>query len=169
VLSKDAVMQGSEDSCKCGCGGFCTLYPCLQVLSWDLSQAARGEFDVAGPFGEELSPMVHYRYLLRKGQGMKTTIAIIEITGDWPAWADISGIRYWSHNIFPCGACDMNLHDLKLQSTINSMTTDSGPWTCYNHPQWQHDVSSHEIVLTLMINLFSYISTYTYINVFIHK
>jgi len=125
------------------------MYPCLQVLTWDLNQAARGEFDASGPFGEELDPIVHARYLLRKGQGMKTTIAIIEITGDWPAWADISGVRYWRHNTFPCGACDMNLQDMCLVSTINAMTTETGPWTCYKHQQWLQDESSHQIVLIL--------------------
>jgi len=138
------------------------MYPCLQVLSWDLSQAACGEFALSGPFGEELDPRVHARYLLRKGEGMKTTIAIIEITGDWPAWADISGVRYWRHNIFPRGACDMNLRDMKLVSTINSMTTESGPWTCYKHEQWLQDVSSHQIVLSLTFNSFSYINTCIY-------
>jgi hypothetical protein len=70
------------------------MYPCLQVLSWDLSQAACGEFALSGPFGEELDPRVHARYLLRKGEGMKTTIAIIEI-GQISLGLGIGGIRFF--------------------------------------------------------------------------
>ena len=140
------VCLGSQDCCHCGCSGFCTMYPCLQVLAWDLNQAARGEFAALGPFGEELDPLVHHQLLARREKGMQTILAIIDITGDWPAWCDVAGLRYWAHHTCPCPACDIKLKDMHLVNTINAITTEGGPWITYTHAEYLRDVSRHKIV-----------------------
>jgi hypothetical protein len=56
-----------EDACKCGCRGWCTMFPILLELALDLRDAV-----VLG-------------FLL----------ATIMTKGDWPAYCEISGVRQW--------------------------------------------------------------------------
>ena len=58
---------------------------------------------------------------------MQTILAIIDITGDWPACCAVAGLRYWARRRFPCLACDVTLKDLHLVNTMNAITTEGGP------------------------------------------
>ena len=40
--------------------------------------------------------------------GSKIRVAVLDIQGDWPAFLQVFGLRYWSHNDHPCPLCRIN-------------------------------------------------------------
>lgn len=46
--------QGQGDLCQCGCRGWCTWFPLLLALAWDLCACAIGTKDGFSEFGLEL-------------------------------------------------------------------------------------------------------------------
>lgn len=103
--------QGSEEMCQCGCRGWCSLYPLL--LEW-VSDLKRLE---SGPV----------RY------------AVVDIQGDWPAFLQVFGLRYWSHNLHPCPLCRIDQKQLK-ELHLDSWTLDSMPFDSYGTNDYKNDV-----------------------------
>ena len=92
--------------CKCGCRGWCTLYPIFRWLAWSLKSIALGLFpeldDLAQKFTEESS-----RWVMR-GRKMARRGACLYIKGDWSEYANTLGFPAWNdifRSCFECQAC----------------------------------------------------------------
>ena len=97
--------------CQCGCRGWCTLYPLLLAWSDDLQRLQHG--DVA--------------------------YAVLDIQGDWPAFLQVFGLRYWSHKVHPCPLCRINQNEIQ-QTCIEAATLDSLPFHAYYTTDYKHDL-----------------------------
>lgn len=104
-------ISGSDEMCKCGCRGWCTLYPLLRAWVDDLKKLETGPV----------------RY------------AVIDIQGDWPAFLQIFGGRYWSHNTHPCPLCRITQAEIG-ELRVNDITLDSMPWEFYTTNDYRLDV-----------------------------
>jgi hypothetical protein len=65
--------RGKEDCCKCGCRGWCSLFPVLDVIRWSLSQAAVGTNDTRRHDGSQFDPMLDARRTLPPQHTTHTT------------------------------------------------------------------------------------------------
>ena len=138
---------GSSELCQCGCRGWCSWYPILLALAWDLKSCANGIVPNADEYENRIERLA--------GQLM-FVLAILEIRADWPAWAEFVGIRTWAHHTFPCPKCDMRLHRC-IDSTIQgSIRRGSLPWTPYTHDDYLGDIKRHSIDV-LLVAQFAYL------------
>ena len=98
--------------CKCGCRGWDTLYPLLLAGVKDL------------------------KYL---EAGSKLRCAVLDIQGDWPAFLQIFGMRYWSHKTHPCPLCRIVQTEIQ-QLNLDAITLDSVPYAAYSSDDYLKDV-----------------------------
>ena len=108
------LCQGSDEMCECGCRGWCTLYPLL--LEWV----------------EDLKRLEH---------GDKVRYAVLDIQGDWPAFLQVFGLRYWNHKTHPCPLCRINQEQLS-EANLNETTLDSLPYDVYTSDDYRRDVNA---------------------------
>ena len=107
--------------CQCGCRGWCTLYPLLATWTADLKRLETG------------TPL---------------RCAVLDIQGDWPAFLQVFGLRYWSHNTHPCPLCRINQKEMG-ELNLNAVTLDSMPFAEYTTNDYLKDVDesvSHGLI-----------------------
>ena len=107
--------------CSCGCRGWCTLYPLLEAWAVDLKNL------------EQTCPI---RY------------AVIDIQGDWPAFLQVFGLRYWAHKTHPCPLCTVNQAQMQ-EVDVNNITLDSLMAPDYTTENYAQDVadSVHKVLI----------------------
>ena len=106
------TILGSDEMCQCGCRGWCSLHPLLEAWVSDLQAL-------------ETAPLVRY--------------AVLDIQGDWPAFLQVFGLRYWSHNTHPCPLCRIDQNQLQ-ELTLNHTTVDSMPFEQYTTSDYLQDL-----------------------------
>ena len=99
-----ACVLRKSSLCQCGCRGYCTLFPVLNVLRWSIgvirSQSRRG--------------------------ALAAKAAVIYIKGDWMDYVTTMSFTSWTHNVHPCPMCFCSpdtMHDLK-NCTLESVGWD---------------------------------------------
>ena len=97
--------------CQCGCRGWCTLYPLLLAWSDDLNMLQSG-------------PVCY---------------AVLDIQGDWPAFLQVFGLRYWSHRVHPCPLCRIDQAHIQQLHIVES-TLDSLPFQAYGTKDYEADL-----------------------------
>ena len=112
--------------CQCGCRGWCSLYPLLDAWARDLKALETGSI----------------RY------------AVMDIQGDWPAFLQIFGLRYWSHNLHPCPLCRITQNQLG-ELRLSDFTLDSMPFQAYRTEDYHQDLARYVQVALLLRNFFS--------------
>ena len=103
------------DYCRCGCRGWCTIYPAMLCLKWSLVALASGKRPRvkhnSTPFvpGEAL-----WELLQQEGEDLGVTAALVWVKGDWSEVSHTLGLpSVVSHNC-PCPFCRLKqpeLHD----------------------------------------------------------
>jgi hypothetical protein len=122
--------------CQCGCRGWCSLYPILLLLSWDLAALASGSARVCDQFGHTLAKII---------PSCAFVVVILEIRADWPAWAELAGIRIWAHGDYPCPKCDLSLQTISNAGYVAFVKLTSVPWASYGHNEYLRDIKRHSI------------------------
>ena len=112
----------SEEMCQCGCRGWCSLFPLLEAWATDL---------------KALSAASPVRF------------AVMDIQGDWPAFLQIFGLRYWSHNVHPCPLCRVNQMQLK-ELCVSKVTLDTLPYEEYSTNDYMHDLKNSVQVVEIL-------------------
>ena len=81
------------DFCRCGCGGWCTLYPVMLMLHWSLISLKLGERPAmkhnhkSFEQGDALLELLH-----QEGTSLGVTAAICWIKGDWAEFCHSLGL-----------------------------------------------------------------------------
>ena len=107
-----AFARGSEDMCRCGCRGWCSIYPLLDAWVQDL---------------DKLQAAMKY--------------AVMDIQCDWPAYLEISGGRFWNHGTHPCPLCKVSQDDMN-PDMLEHTTLDNLGFELYSDEQYKTDVDS---------------------------
>ena len=104
LLSQKRVLLGvlrKSEYCRCGCRGWCTVWPVLAFLSWSYRVGAGlldGKSDwLSMPFPEG-SPH------LEKPE-MTSRLALLMIKGDWSEYVGSLGMPSWATKYQPCIWC----------------------------------------------------------------
>ncbi|CAJ1386233.1 unnamed protein product, partial [Effrenium voratum] len=103
----------SDEMCSCGCRGWCTLHPLL--LAW-------------------------VEDLKRLEEGYPVRYAVIDIQGDWPAFLQVFGLRYWAHKTHPCPLCRVTLPEM-LEIDVDNITADNLLSPLYQTEDYAKDVA----------------------------
>ena len=99
----------TSDMCKCGCRGWCTLYPILLAISWI--------FRVLRDGGTDASHNVDFLgQALDDSLIMELSFAaiLLYIKGDWAEHAKTLGLGSWAGSFAPCSFCSCMKSELHL-------------------------------------------------------
>ena len=90
--------------CRCGCKGWCSMWPLFHFLHWSLSSLASGVFPARRHDGGEWRNSDERRASLA---GLATSVrgAVVFWKGDWAEFCLSMGFPVWSHNTHPCLFC----------------------------------------------------------------
>eukprot|EP00969_Alexandrium_andersonii_P139449 6169053-Alexandrium_andersonii.AAC.1 len=90
--------------CKCGCKGWCTLFPVFQFMNWSLRACRAGVHPAAKWNGESWASSDGFRSW-SAGQPLSARSALVHIKGDWAEYAHTLGFPTWSSVRYPCPFC----------------------------------------------------------------
>ena len=98
--------------CRCGCRGYCTMYPVFRFLAWSFNAAANGKYPLRDFLGREW-PEGSRRRALANTQ-LQARFALLYIKGDWAEYASSLGFPSWQSNLRPCYACNVAPADMQV-------------------------------------------------------
>jgi hypothetical protein len=113
-----------KEMCKCGCRGWCSLWPILEFFRWSFAALARGAFPAARhdgtpwPRGDPRAATA----ALRLACG---TCAVQQVKGDWAEYCHSLGFPTWKHSDFPCLWCRADQDSLY---TLDGVEDGTIPW-----------------------------------------
>ena len=93
-----------RELCKCGCRGWCSMYPIKKFISWSLECAARGVRQAVDWDG---SPRPAGRQ-----EPLKARYIMVDIKGDWSEHCSTFGFTTWSAFHRPCPFCKTSKNDM---------------------------------------------------------
>ena len=114
-------------------------------MAWDIAACVTGEPRNKDQYGNLLDKVI---------SGVMFRLIVLEFRADWPAWAELSGVRIWKHALFPCPKCDMPLADIKKNANVGLITFTSVPWTPYTHEQYLEDIRRQTIDSCILCSSF---------------
>ena len=132
-----------EDMCQCGCRGWCTLYPLLEMLVVDLISCG-DQVHVQQGFAPTDAARA-----ARAGTPLNACAACVFTKGDWPAYCEVAGFRQWGHEIFPCYCCDVTKAALKQITSYEGVDLDGGDWNIYTQDDYLEDVFRCKMVVLI--------------------
>ena len=108
------VLIRKSNMCKCGCRGWCTLYPILYMLHCSFEALACGRFWEGRHDGKDwLETFEDFRASVA-GEFMCCIAAICNTKCDWMEYSTTFGFPTWSHNVHPCVLCNAEKHELHV-------------------------------------------------------
>jgi hypothetical protein len=110
-----AAVLRKSDTCKCGCKGYCTLFPVLAMLDWSFQALAVGEWPRTRHSGEGFGAAEAFRRS-RGGAALGFRALVLFVKGDWMEWATTFGFQSWASTSSPCFLCKASPAD--FYSTI---------------------------------------------------
>ena len=116
--------------CRCGCRGWCSLFPLLNAWVADLEKLQSS-----------------------------CKCVVLDMQCDWPAWLEVSGGRFWSHNSHPCPLCYINQAAL-TGDDVSETTLDALPYQPYHHVNYLQDVSNFTMATCSNLNAKSFLSVW---------
>ena len=90
-----------SNTCKCGCRGWCSLWPLFSMLSWSLSAMASGRYPLTAHDGGALDPL----RATFANRALGFIGALVFLKGDWSEYAHTLGFPDWSSITHPCMLC----------------------------------------------------------------
>ena len=97
-----AVLQKSS-LCKCGCRGWCTLFPVWQMLHWSFAALRDGLFPERDHLGQPFQAADPRGDL--RGQPLVSKACLLYIKGDWAELSSTTGLPTWADAQSPCIFC----------------------------------------------------------------
>ena len=112
------AMLRKMDMCRCGCRGWCTIYPVLLFLSWSWATMTRGVWPAAR---HDESPWLQSDSLRasQAGQPLCFKAFVLFIKGDWSEFATTLGFVSWSSALSPCMYCAASREDRFNFANVN--------------------------------------------------
>ena len=105
--------------CRCGCRGWCSLYPLLDAWVCDLEQLQSS-----------------------------LKCVVLDIQCDWPAFLEVSGGRFWSHKTHPCPLCYVTQENLNGDE-LSQTTLDACPHAAYDQSGYLRDINAFTLATCL--------------------
>ena len=104
--------------CRCGCRGWCSLWPIMAMLHWSFAQLAVGEFDSAPSPG-----LVWDEYRESLGGGALLLVGcLLHIKLDWKEASESMGFPNWGTLLYPCLWCTAERDSLHTPPRASAST-----------------------------------------------
>ena len=114
-------VQRSLDMCRCGCKGWCTMFPIFCALAFMLESMQAGlaptQMHDGSPLPAELVSLM---------VGLEFTAVMLWVKGDWAELSKSLGLQGWASWIAPCFLC-LSTQD-ELHRLYRSCNIDSLAW-----------------------------------------
>lgn len=91
--------------CRCGCSGWCSVWPILNFIRWSFAAMATGMFPCTRPDG---APWEDSQDTIRAGLGghpLSFVAALTAVKGDWAEYAHTFALQSWASVSYPCPFC----------------------------------------------------------------
>ena len=134
-----ACVLRKSSLCQCGCRGYCTLFPVLNVLRWSIGVMGTGYFPTARRDGSSWHSTD--RNQSRRG-ALAAKAAVICIESDWMEYVATMSFSSWTHNVHPCPMCFYSpdtMHDLK------NFTLESVGWDLKTMDHYTEECERREV------------------------
>ena len=123
-----AVLRKST-LCTCGCRGWCSLFPIMQLLAWSFQALAHGLYPAARHDSSDWPASEESRAAVA-GKSMPARVVLLHLKGDWSEFAHTLGFPTWSSSLNPCFLCSCekaSMHSVSGASTLGL------PWSPHPH------------------------------------
>lgn len=122
-----AVLRRSH-LCRCGCKGWCSLYPVFEALRWSFKAMACGHWPTQrhdGPWTEADGERA-----LQAGRPLGFVGALLQVRGDWSEFSHTLGLADWNSRLHPCMFCHAS-RDNRFDTT--GFEASGNPWGAVAH------------------------------------
>ena len=134
-----------SDDCDCGCRGWCSIFPVLSCLRWQLECMAHG-----------LRPdRMHNGDPWPRGQGhapadrqLSYSAVLLFVKGDWCEHSKTLGLSSWAQNDNCCQFCELSKHELHNSSHYISHDGVE-QWPMREHHEYETAVRQCEVVIEI--------------------
>jgi hypothetical protein len=99
------------DLCRCGCRGWCSIFPIWQFLTWSLSSLAQGVFPSARHDAAPWPETDAARQLVA-GKPLGFRAVVVFVKGDWLEFSSTLGFMSWATAATPCMFCEATRDDM---------------------------------------------------------
>ena len=97
--------------CKCGCKGWCSIFPIMEMLHWSFGACAAGTWPRQHPSGRDWVDAEGGRKA-NGGLNLGYRAAVVYIKGDWAEYAHTLGFPTWASALCPCLLCWCNRENM---------------------------------------------------------
>lgn len=114
--------------CKCGCKGFCSLFPVFEALRYSFTTMASGTWPSQRHNGAWTAD--DSGRAAKAGRPLGFFAALLQIRGDWSEFAHTLGLADWGSRLFCCMFCKATRETRFDVSGFNPL---SDPWGVVSH------------------------------------
>lgn len=132
--------------CKCGCRGWCSLRPLLQMFAWSFRALATGSFPSAREDGSPWPGAEEERASLAGLPLACGVCAVQQVRGDWAEFAHSLGLPTWRHNLYPCLWCQCERASM---FSFGELEEDDCPWQLNTHADYEAACRRCEITVVV--------------------
>lgn len=150
-MNSNSKHQGKDETCQCGCRGFCSLWPLLECLRWAFEIGASMQRPHVRHDGVMFSQETGDLGRLEVAGGpLSQVLAVCEIRADWEALCDVMGLRRWQHNRYPCVICSC---PRARWMDFSGVSLDSGPADHWEPSDYVDEIARCKIETLLYVQL----------------
>ena len=106
--------------CKCGCGGWCSIYCVFKFNAWSFEALARGQMPHRRHDASDFDS-TDQRRSCRAGASMLRA-ALVQIRGDWAEYAHTFAFPTWASYLHPCFICNCSRDELGDVGDVSVVT-----------------------------------------------
>ena len=133
--------------CRCGCKGWCTLWPILNAIRWSALCLAVGLFPELRPDNQDWQPEDDLRASLA-GLVLSCTACICMIKADWLEFATTFGFFACNSLIAPCFKCLCCQADLFKDEDLTAVS-EPAAWPPLTHAAYENACDRGEISVVI--------------------
>ena len=128
--------------CRCGCRGWCTLWPVFQFIMWSCNALAEGRHPAIDHLNK---PWTNKTRGIRGNALMHALYAVLFIKGDWSEYAGTLGFPAWNHGLRPCFACNVTRAGMADHADVGPAS--AGPFRENLMGEYEEACSACEVIV----------------------
>jgi hypothetical protein len=137
-----AVIRKSR-LCRCGCRGWCSIYPVLSFLRWSLHALSQKRYPSEDMSGKQWGEDDAGRESLA-GEELAVGGVCFEIKGDWLEMQTTFGFANWADLNYPCFVCDATPQTMYRMAGMSAVAM---PWKDTNDDDYHASCRACELFI----------------------
>ena len=136
------VVLQKRDLCRCGCKGYCSLYPTLSFVEWSIASLVSGMYPATRHDGPWEDGSVGKQFSCQP-LGFKAVPVLFK--GDWAEFAGTLGFRSWAHHGHPCFRCFATGGPVGTIKQSAGLSAIEEPWATKTMTAYEQACSACEV------------------------